>query len=153
MGRPPPAASAARTPSRRGARSAAAGATRPPRAGGPTISQARARAGEIVGRPERGGRVALAAVLRDLGELGVRGVLAEGGGRTIAGLLDEGLASRFALFRAPSLVGSGGGAVPLLDAPAVAEPAHGWRLLEEHWIPLGRDLLMLGRMVRGAAER
>ena len=71
----------------------------------------------------------------------------------ISALLNEGLASRFALFRAPILVGSGGGAVPLLDAPPVAEPALGWRLLEEHWIPLGPDLLTLGRLVRGASER
>lgn len=91
----------------------------------------------------------LTAVLRDLASCGVHSLMVEGGGKTWAGFLKAGLAQRVALFVAGSLLGSAG-AVPLVDAPAVERPRLGWRLQREQLIPLGADLLVLGRI--GAAE-
>ena len=101
---------------------------------------------EIVPVSEHDGSLDLGEVLRDLAGLGVRSLLVEGGGKTIAGFLQGGLAQRAALFVASRLLGSRG-AVPLVDLRSVARPQLGWRLERERIIPLGEDLLVLGRIV------
>jgi diaminohydroxyphosphoribosylaminopyrimidine deaminase/5-amino-6-(5-phosphoribosylamino)uracil reductase len=99
----------------------------------------------IVPVPEREDGLDLDAVLRDLAACGVHSVLVEGGGKTWAAFLNAGIAHRVALFLASKLLGSGG-AVPLVDLQSVERPELGWRMERERTIPLGDDLLMLGRI-------
>ena len=108
----------------------------------------RARA-EIVEVPETPRGLDLLAVVRDLAGQGVQSLLVEGGGRTFAAFLRADLADRGALFSAPRLVGSRG-ATPFVDAEAVAEPALGLRFARHRVIPLGGDLLLLGRFLEGS---
>lgn len=101
------------------------------------------RRAELIGVDAEDGRVDLRAVLRDLAAAGVQSVLVEGGGKTLAGFLEAGLAQEMALFVSRAVLGSQGG-IPLVDAPAVEEPARGWRMEPRSVVPLGQDLLFLG---------
>jgi diaminohydroxyphosphoribosylaminopyrimidine deaminase/5-amino-6-(5-phosphoribosylamino)uracil reductase len=116
------------------------------------IERERAFAGRarIVRLPSAGGVLDLAAVLADLGAAGARSVLVEGGGRTIAGFLREGLGDRLALFTAPTLLGSRE-ATPLVDGESAAEPAAGFRLADPLRLCLGDDLVTLGRLIAPGA--
>ncbi|MBZ5640369.1 MAG: bifunctional diaminohydroxyphosphoribosylaminopyrimidine deaminase/5-amino-6-(5-phosphoribosylamino)uracil reductase RibD [Acidobacteriia bacterium] len=105
---------------------------------------------DVVAVPAPGGRLDLAAVLRDLGGLGVLSVLVEGGARTFAGFLEAGLADRVDLFTAPILLGARGG-TPLLDLEAPASPDAAVRIEVEHRIPLGEDVLLVGAIHRAQA--
>ena len=67
------------------------------------------------------------------------------GGRTHAGFVDAGLAQRIALFVAPLLIGAHG-TTPLIDGAGARSPAHGVRITERRLVPLGADLLVLGRV-------
>jgi diaminohydroxyphosphoribosylaminopyrimidine deaminase/5-amino-6-(5-phosphoribosylamino)uracil reductase len=84
-------------------------------------------------------------VLRDLLAAGVQSVLVEGGGRTHAGFVAAGLASRIALFLGPTLLGARG-ATPLLDGPSVPSLDRALRIVNRRVLPLGDDLLVLGRV-------
>ncbi|MDA8131764.1 MAG: bifunctional diaminohydroxyphosphoribosylaminopyrimidine deaminase/5-amino-6-(5-phosphoribosylamino)uracil reductase RibD [Elusimicrobia bacterium] len=55
--------------------------------------------------PSEGGRVALPALLSELGKLGVSHVLVEGGGKVAGAFISRGLADRFICFVAPMLIG------------------------------------------------
>jgi len=107
-----------------------------------------AKLASVVRVAEQNGSLDLNAVLADLMENGVRSLLVEGGGRTIAGFLGAGLADRAALFLAGKLIGARGG-TPLLDGECVSEPAAGWRLERPRQLALGADLLLLGELVPG----
>jgi diaminohydroxyphosphoribosylaminopyrimidine deaminase/5-amino-6-(5-phosphoribosylamino)uracil reductase len=89
----------------------------------------------------------LAAVLGDLAGSGVQAVLVEGGGATLGAFLAAGLADEVALFLAPAFFGANG-ATPLLDLPAVAQPQNAWRLDVRRRVPIGEDLLVVGRPAR-----
>jgi diaminohydroxyphosphoribosylaminopyrimidine deaminase/5-amino-6-(5-phosphoribosylamino)uracil reductase len=97
------------------------------------------------------GELDLSAVLDDLGRSGVQSVLVEGGGRTIGRFLEAGLADEAALFEAPILMGARG-ATPAVDAATVDEPARGFNLVDVKRVPLGRDLLLLGRIAAREAD-
>jgi diaminohydroxyphosphoribosylaminopyrimidine deaminase/5-amino-6-(5-phosphoribosylamino)uracil reductase len=107
---------------------------------------------EIVRLPAAGGSLSFEAVLSDLGSLGIQSLLVEGGARTLAGIINAGLAQRAAVFQAPQLLGARGG-TPLLDAPTVSEPAAGWRVRREQIVPMGPDLLVIGRLELPRRER
>jgi diaminohydroxyphosphoribosylaminopyrimidine deaminase/5-amino-6-(5-phosphoribosylamino)uracil reductase len=83
--------------------------------------------------------------LENLAARGVQSVLVEGGGKTLASFVASGLAQRVALFGSPRLIGARG-AGPMLDGPAVVSPAVAWRIEREQLVPLGQDLLTLGRL-------
>ena len=106
---------------------------------------------EVIRVPEGRGGLSLEAVLEDLGSLGVQSVLVEGGARTLAGFVSGALAQRAALFYAGKLLGARGG-TPFLDEATVASPESGWRVEREQLIPLGPDLLVLGRLERPGQE-
>ena len=118
----------------------------------PAQQRAFADRAELLHVAERDGSLDLAAVLADLMDYGVRSVLVEGGGRTIAGFLDAGLADRAALFQAGKWIGARG-ATPLLDTQCVTEPSAGWRLERPRQLALGADLLLMGDLVPGRAAR
>lgn len=103
---------------------------------------------EIVRTRVRGEGLDLVSVLTDLGRLGVQSVLVEGGGKTFASFLQEDLVDEVAVFVAPLLLGARGG-TPMIDAGSASDPSLGWRLREVRRLPLGDDLLMLGKPVRG----
>ncbi len=99
---------------------------------------------EVITVARRGKELDLEEVLADLAEQGVQSLLVEGGGKTFASFLREKLAHRGAFFYSGKILGERG-ATPLLPGPAVAEPSAGWRFHRERLIPLGEEILMLGR--------
>ena len=107
---------------------------------------------QVVRVAEADGSLDLQAVLHDLMETGVRSVLVEGGGRTIAGFLDAGLADRAALFQAGKWIGARGG-TPLFNGECATDPAAAWRLEHPRQLALGADLLLLGDLVPGGSAR
>jgi diaminohydroxyphosphoribosylaminopyrimidine deaminase/5-amino-6-(5-phosphoribosylamino)uracil reductase len=86
----------------------------------------------------------LREALGRLAARGVQSVLVEGGAVTLASFVRTGLAQRFALFCSSRLIGAHGG-VPLLAGPSASTPADAPRIEREQLIPLGEDLLILGR--------
>jgi diaminohydroxyphosphoribosylaminopyrimidine deaminase/5-amino-6-(5-phosphoribosylamino)uracil reductase len=86
----------------------------------------------------------LAAVLEDLSRAGVQSVLVEGGGKTAGAFLASGLVDEVVLFIASRLIGAGG-ATPAIDLPAVADPDRAWAVAQASSIPVGRDLVVVGR--------
>jgi diaminohydroxyphosphoribosylaminopyrimidine deaminase/5-amino-6-(5-phosphoribosylamino)uracil reductase len=99
---------------------------------------------EVVAVPGGPAGLDLAAVLGDLARAGVQAVLVEGGGTTLGAFLSAGLADEIALFIAPAFFGAVG-STPLLDLPAVADPRRAWRLDVRRRVPIGEDLLVVGR--------
>ena len=93
------------------------------------------------------GGLDLKAILDDLGRIGIRSVLVEGGARTLAGFMAAGLVDRWAVFTAPVVLGNEGGR-PLVDLPACPTPAEGWWMAGQRTMPLGRDLLTLALPAR-----
>ena len=100
---------------------------------------------EIVRVGPRGELLDVDEVLEDLASEGVHSILVEGGAKTYASFLDARRADRLALFVAGKLLGARGG-TPLLDRPAVAEPAAGWRLEDARQLSLGADLALVGSL-------
>jgi diaminohydroxyphosphoribosylaminopyrimidine deaminase/5-amino-6-(5-phosphoribosylamino)uracil reductase len=86
----------------------------------------------------------LTAVLCDLRQMGVQAVLVEGGGKTSGAFLRAGLVDEIVLFIAGRLFGAGD-ATPVVDLPAVPDPEKAWRVAHAAFIPLGRDLVVVGR--------
>ncbi|HXV74917.1 MAG TPA: bifunctional diaminohydroxyphosphoribosylaminopyrimidine deaminase/5-amino-6-(5-phosphoribosylamino)uracil reductase RibD [Candidatus Polarisedimenticolaceae bacterium] len=84
--------------------------------------------------------------LEQLAARGIQSVLVEGGGQTLASFVASGLAQRVALFTSARMIGARG-ARPLLDGDAAAAPDEAWRVAREQIVPLGDDLLLLGRLV------
>lgn len=89
----------------------------------------------------------LAAVLSDLHEAGVQSVLVEGGGKTSGAFLTSGLVDEVVLFVSGRVFGAGE-ATPVIDVPAVKEPGQSWRFVRSAMIPLGQDVVFVGRLER-----
>ena len=108
---------------------------------------------DVVVVRSRRGRPDLRAVLADLGGRGVRSLLVEGGGQVSWSFLETGLADRIAWFIAPCLLGGGG--VPVVAGPGVADPARGFRVADLTVTRHGPDLLVEGRLAgpRGRGRR
>jgi len=87
----------------------------------------------------------LAAVLSDLHRVGVQSVLVEGGGKTLGAFLSSGLVDDVVLFVSGRFFGAGD-ATPVVDVPAVAEPGKAWRFARSAMIPLGQDVVFVGRL-------
>jgi len=105
---------------------------------------------EVVRVPAPGGRLDLGAVLDDLGRVGAQSLLVEGGGKTVAGFLAQGMADLTAIFVAPRLVGARGG-VALVDGTASENPAAATALDPIRVLPVGSDLFVLARVRPAAA--
>jgi diaminohydroxyphosphoribosylaminopyrimidine deaminase/5-amino-6-(5-phosphoribosylamino)uracil reductase len=99
---------------------------------------------EIVRVPHGVEGLDLSAVLADLRDAGVQSILIEGGGKTSGSFLRCGLVDEIVLFIAGRLFGSGG-ATPVVDAPAATDPETAWRVAPMSFIPLGPDLVVVGR--------
>jgi len=101
-------------------------------------------AAEVVPVAEGAEGLDLAAVLADLGRAGVQAVLVEGGGKTSGAFLRAGLVDELVVFIAARLFGAGD-ATPVVDLPAVSDPAQAWRVAPAAYFPLGGDLVVVGR--------
>jgi diaminohydroxyphosphoribosylaminopyrimidine deaminase / 5-amino-6-(5-phosphoribosylamino)uracil reductase len=86
----------------------------------------------------------LVAVLSDLRQAGVQGLLIEGGGKTSGSFLSRGLVDEIVLFIAGRLFGAGD-ATPVVDLPAATGAGKGWAVTRSALIPLGPDLVLVGR--------
>ena len=86
----------------------------------------------------------LPGVLADLVNVGVESILVEGGGATSGAFLCQGLVDEVVLFIAHSLLGAND-ATPVVALPAAAKPGSGWRVAGATVVPLGRDLVLVGR--------
>ncbi len=109
----------------------------------------RKRSGEVLvlsGRED--GQDRLEQVLDELGREGIRSVLVEGGAQIFAAFLRAGLADRYAFFHAPVLLGAERG-TPMVQAVSALSPDEGWKLIPEKVLPLGEDLVTLGRIQKG----
>jgi diaminohydroxyphosphoribosylaminopyrimidine deaminase/5-amino-6-(5-phosphoribosylamino)uracil reductase len=124
--------------------------------GGPTVriytstanGSRRLPGADIVALPAGPGNgLDLDALLEDLGRIGIRSVLVEGGAATFAGFLGQGLVDRWALFSAPVVLGEDGG-TPLVSLPASPSPEQGWWMDNQRSLPLGKDRLTLATAVR-----
>jgi diaminohydroxyphosphoribosylaminopyrimidine deaminase/5-amino-6-(5-phosphoribosylamino)uracil reductase len=116
--------------------------------GAPRARRARLeRAGaEIVVTSGRAGRVSLRGALRQLARRGVRSVLVEGGSEVLGSALDERLGNAVALYVAGRLLG-GRGALPAFGGTGAARIGEAARLRGVRVRPIGRDLMIEGRLV------
>lgn len=98
---------------------------------------------------DKDGRVHLPALLNRLGEQGILSLLIEGGSTVLGAFFDAGLVNELWAFIAPLIIGGqtapgavgGSGAAALPDA---------WRLQDAIVEKVGQDLLVHGRVLRGA---
>ena len=125
--------------------------------GGPVLLYARAgnrdwearkarllrRGAEVAELPGEGPRLDLRRVLSDLGSREIAALLVEGGGRTAAGFLDEGLVDKVVLAVAPILIG-GADAVALFAGRGADRLAAAPRLSRVSSFRLGGDLILEG---------
>ena len=93
--------------------------------------------------PGPGGGVELGALLRSLGDLGVRSVMVEGGATLITALLRARLVDRLAVCVAPKILGTGIEAVGDLG---IRDLAKSLSLSEVTFTPRGGDLLLEGSL-------
>jgi diaminohydroxyphosphoribosylaminopyrimidine deaminase/5-amino-6-(5-phosphoribosylamino)uracil reductase len=107
-----------------------------------------ARGAEVVRLPGRDGRVALDALLDELGRRGMTTLLVEGGGVVHGAFVQAGLADELVLFVAPKLIGADG--VPLLGTAGPAKMAEAWRLSQVSTRRLGDDILVVGDVLRSS---
>jgi diaminohydroxyphosphoribosylaminopyrimidine deaminase/5-amino-6-(5-phosphoribosylamino)uracil reductase len=107
------------------------------------LARMRERA-EVVVVAAGGAGLDLTAVLQDLSSAGIQSVLVEGGGKTAGAFLAGGLVDELVLFVADRLIGAGD-ATPVVDSPAAADPDRAWAVVRASTIPLGRDVVVVGR--------
>ena len=93
---------------------------------------------EVVGAPRSCEGLDLPFVLHELGRRGIRGVLVEGGGQTVARFVRAQLADKITLFYAPKLVGSEG--VPMIGALRVTKMAEALRFSVSNVETVGEDI-------------
>lgn len=105
---------------------------------------------EVLHCRTRDGRIDLDDLLRQLGELGVVHLLAEGGQGLSTSLLRGGHVDRLALFLAPKLLGAG---LSWLDGAATRSMDEALKLGQMKVEPVGDDLLITGRPAGRAGSR
>jgi diaminohydroxyphosphoribosylaminopyrimidine deaminase / 5-amino-6-(5-phosphoribosylamino)uracil reductase len=114
----------------------------------PQAQQAlQARGASITHLPGPGGKVDLAALLKDLGGRGVNELHVEAGFKLNGSLVREGLVDEFLVYLAPRLVGTGQGMVNIGPLAALSDAV----ALEFGEVErIGADLRVLARMPRRA---
>ncbi len=107
------------------------------------IERLRARGVSVLVVPGRRGRVSLRACLEQLGQLGITGVLIEGGSEVNAAALREGLVNRVMLYVAPCLLG-GQDAKGMIGGRTPTQLEDSIRLSELRVRRVGTDYLIEG---------
>ncbi len=100
---------------------------------------------EVIRLPEREGRVALPALMAELGRRGTLSVLLEGGAGLAWGALAARVVDRVALFYAPIVIG-GESAVPAVGGFGAERVEDAFGLSDLSVRHVGRDLLVEGRV-------
>ncbi|MFA4991702.1 MAG: bifunctional diaminohydroxyphosphoribosylaminopyrimidine deaminase/5-amino-6-(5-phosphoribosylamino)uracil reductase RibD [Candidatus Omnitrophota bacterium] len=95
----------------------------------------------VISCPGKKGRIDLKALLRELAELEIAHLLVEGGGGTIAGFVEAGLADRFLFFVAPKIIG-GRDAVTSVEGEGVARVSQALKLKNIKVETVGGDILI-----------
>jgi diaminohydroxyphosphoribosylaminopyrimidine deaminase / 5-amino-6-(5-phosphoribosylamino)uracil reductase len=98
--------------------------------------------------PDDGGKLALGAILRELGEEGVTSLLVEGGGRVHASFLMQRFVQRVAFFYSPKLIG-GWDAPRAVAGNGAASLPECLVLRQVQWRRLGPDLFLNARVCAG----
>lgn len=113
------------------------------------IAQLQALGATVVAMPNAGGKVDLAAMLRDLAARGTNELHVEAGFKLNGSLIREGLADELLLYLAPKLLGTGGAGIanfgPLQELSEALPLA--WHDVQ----PVGPDLRIVAR-IQGRAE-
>jgi len=98
----------------------------------------------IIACPGRNNRIDLRWLLKELAELEISRLLVEGGGDTIAGFLEEGLADRAMFFIAPKIIG-GRNAITSVEGIGVEKVRHAITIDNvEIKVISGNDVLISG---------
>ncbi|MGI8922534.1 MAG: bifunctional diaminohydroxyphosphoribosylaminopyrimidine deaminase/5-amino-6-(5-phosphoribosylamino)uracil reductase RibD [Fimbriimonadales bacterium] len=95
--------------------------------------------------PVKDGEFDLGRILNSLAELGVIGVLVEGGGATLESFFRQGLVDEIELHVAPIMLGSG---ISWLEGKGVESLDSAWRLRGMHAEPLGDGFRIWGEVER-----
>ncbi len=103
---------------------------------------------EVLRLPGRGGRVAIAALLRALRARGILSLLVEGGGETHASFVEARLVDRVVAFVAPILLG-GRDAVPMVGGLGPARISDALRLSPAIVRHVGVDFIVDARLRKG----
>jgi diaminohydroxyphosphoribosylaminopyrimidine deaminase/5-amino-6-(5-phosphoribosylamino)uracil reductase len=93
------------------------------------------------------GRVDLSLLMRDLGEMGIASLLAEGGSEVNASLLRDGLVDKVMFFLAPMIIG-GRRSPGVIGGEGIVELTDAVRLTEVRSRRLGEDLLVEGYIAK-----
>lgn len=110
-----------------------------------------ARGAEIIRLAGRDGKVALDAMLLELGKRRITSLLVEGGAEVYAGFLRAGLVDELAVFVAPKLIGGDG--LPMVGAVGVERLSQAIVIEHAKTRVLGDDLLVTGRPARAKVGR
>nr|WP_290668102.1 bifunctional diaminohydroxyphosphoribosylaminopyrimidine deaminase/5-amino-6-(5-phosphoribosylamino)uracil reductase RibD [Ardenticatena sp.] len=105
----------------------------------------RAQGVEVLVCPSENGRVALPALLDELGARDITSVLVEGGGTVLGAFFDANLVDEVVAFIAPMIIGGAAAPQPV-GGQGVARVADAWRLEDVYVERLGDDLLVRGRI-------
>ncbi len=102
---------------------------------------------EVVTLPEHGGRVDLAALMRELGQREISALLVEGGGVLNYALLESDLIDKLYLFIAPLLLGGKTAPSPF-EGEGVKRLTDAWKVEHLELKQLDNDLLVIGYPTR-----
>jgi len=100
----------------------------------------------VIACPGKNNRIDLAWLLKELAELEISRLLVEGGGDTISGFLEQGLADRVLFFIAPKIIG-GRGAVTSVEGRGADKVSEAIRLKDVKVEMIGEDILIGGDCV------
>lgn len=93
--------------------------------------------------PEEGGRVDLAAMMAELGRMGVASLLLEGGATLMGAMIRRRLVDKFYIFKAPKILGGGDG-IPMASGPGPLGIDSCVRLRDLRVRRFGEDVLFEG---------
>lgn len=102
---------------------------------------------EIIRVPYDGGKLNLEAAMKALAAKGIQSLLIEGGGETAGSFFDAGLLDELNIFFAPVIIG-GRDAVPMIGGSGVVRLIDAMRISEMRNQFVGRDLLVVGKILR-----
>jgi diaminohydroxyphosphoribosylaminopyrimidine deaminase/5-amino-6-(5-phosphoribosylamino)uracil reductase len=100
----------------------------------------------VIACPGKNNRIDLKWLLKELAELEISRLLVEGGGETIAGFLEQGLADRALFFIAPKIIG-GRNAVTSVEGKGIKKVSLAIQLKDVKVKTIGEDILVSGAVV------
>lgn len=98
----------------------------------------------VIACPGKNNRIDLVWLLKELAELEISLLLVEGGGDTISGFLEQGLADKVLFFIAPKIIG-GRGAVTSVEGKGADKVSQAIRLKDVKVEMVGEDILVSAR--------